>query len=257
MAINITPKNDYSYLFSSLSSSTGSSSLGNLNFLSDYASIKNGSYGKLMKAYYGASASEQVSKIANSKKTSTSAEASKDLKEMQAATDSLKDSADALLVSGEKSLFTKKSVTKTNTDGSTTTTQEYDTEKIYSAVSKLVEDYNSVLEASENISTQSILNKTMNMVTAVDSNESLLAKVGISMDEDGLLAVDKEAFLKADMGTVKTLFGENGSLGYRISAQASLINFATTNEVNRANTYNANGTFTSTNSSGDLFSSFF
>ena len=42
---------DYSYLFQGLSSSGGG--LGNLNFLSDYASIKNGSYSKLMKAYYG------------------------------------------------------------------------------------------------------------------------------------------------------------------------------------------------------------
>lgn len=257
MAINITPKNDYSYLFSSLSSSSSSSSLGNLNFLSDYAAIKNGSYGKLMKAYYSESASEQVSSIATSKSTSTSADASKDLKVMQAATDSLKESADALLVSGEKSVFAKKSVTKTNEDGTTTTTQEYDAEAIYSAVSKLVEDYNAVLEASENISTQSILNKTMNMVTAVDANESLLGKVGISVGDDGTLSVDKEEFLKSDMDNAKTLFGETGSLGYRISAQSSLINFATTNEVNRSNTYTSNGTFTSTYSSGDLFSSLF
>ncbi|MBQ7360518.1 MAG: hypothetical protein IJW63_10530 [Lachnospiraceae bacterium] len=257
MAINITPKNDYSYLFSSLGSSSNSGSLGNLSFLSDYASIKNGSYGKLMKAYYSEAASEQVSKIANSKNTSISADASKDLKNMQVATDSLKESADALLVSGEKSVFAKKDVTKTNEDGTTTTSQEYDTEAIYDAVSKLVKDYNAVLEASENISTQSILNKTMNMVTAVYANDSMLSRVGISIGEDGTLSVDKEDFLKSDMDTVKDLFGETGSLGYRISAQSSLINFATTNEVNRSNTYNANGTFTSTNSSGDLFSSLF
>ncbi len=42
---------DYSYLFQGMTSSGGS--LGNLNFLSDYASIKNGSYSRLMKAYYG------------------------------------------------------------------------------------------------------------------------------------------------------------------------------------------------------------
>ena len=51
MGINIQMRNDYSYLFSSLNTSkTGSA--GNLSFLSDYAAIKNGSYGKLMKAYY-------------------------------------------------------------------------------------------------------------------------------------------------------------------------------------------------------------
>ena len=43
--INVSNNQDSSYLFQSLSSSGG---MGNLNFLSDYASIKNGSYGKLM-----------------------------------------------------------------------------------------------------------------------------------------------------------------------------------------------------------------
>ena len=47
--INVDSRQDYSYLFQNLSSG----GMGNLNFLSDYASIKNGSYGRLMKAYYG------------------------------------------------------------------------------------------------------------------------------------------------------------------------------------------------------------
>ncbi len=50
MSINVNAKNDYSFLFSGMSGSSGA----NLNFLSDYASIKNGSYGKLLKSYYGA-----------------------------------------------------------------------------------------------------------------------------------------------------------------------------------------------------------
>ena len=51
IGINVGKNQDYSYLFQSLSS--GSGGMGNLNFLSDYASIKNGSYAKLMKTYYG------------------------------------------------------------------------------------------------------------------------------------------------------------------------------------------------------------
>ena len=48
--LNVSMNQDYSQLFQSLSSGGG---MGNLNFLSDYASIKNGSYAKLMKTYYG------------------------------------------------------------------------------------------------------------------------------------------------------------------------------------------------------------
>lgn len=245
--------NDYSFLFSSLNSSN-SSGLGNLNFLSDYASIKNGSYGKLMKAYYSETRSDAVSSLAASKSNSISEDDSKALKEMQSATDSLKESADALL---SKALFEKKDITVENEDGTKTTKKDYDRDAIYSAVSQFVEDYNAVLDTSEKISSKSILNKTMNMVTAMVSNESMLSKLGISIEEDSTLKIDKDTFLKADMGTAKTLFGSNGSLGYRVSAQSSLINFAVTNEVNRANTYTQNGTFSSTYSSGNLFTGFF
>ena len=48
--MNIHEKQDVSFLFGSLGS--GAASVAGSNFLSDYAAIKNGSYGKLMKAYY-------------------------------------------------------------------------------------------------------------------------------------------------------------------------------------------------------------
>lgn len=43
-------KPDYSHLFSSVGSAAGNAA--SSNWLGDYAAIKNGSYGKLMKAYY-------------------------------------------------------------------------------------------------------------------------------------------------------------------------------------------------------------
>ena len=48
----------YSQLFQGLSSGSGS---GSTNFLADYASLKSGSYGRLMKAYYGGESSSTVS----------------------------------------------------------------------------------------------------------------------------------------------------------------------------------------------------
>ena len=49
---------DYSAL---LGGTSDSSSVGNTNMLSDYAAIKNGSYGKLMKAYYAKQDAEKLS----------------------------------------------------------------------------------------------------------------------------------------------------------------------------------------------------
>ena len=51
---------DFSALFSGTSDS---SSVGNTNMLSDYAAIKNGSYRKLMKAYYAKQDAEKLLKI--------------------------------------------------------------------------------------------------------------------------------------------------------------------------------------------------
>ena len=89
---------DYSALFGGTSNS---SSLGGTNILSDYASIKNGSYGKLLKAYYAKQDAE---------KTAGTGDTSQKLTLMKTSADSLKKSADALNAS---SLWEKKKIKKT------------------------------------------------------------------------------------------------------------------------------------------------
>lgn len=88
---------DYSALFGETSNS---SSLGGTNILSDYASIKNGSYGKLLKAYYAKQDAE---------KTAGTGDTSQKLTLMKTSADSLKKSADALNAS---SLWKKKKIEK-------------------------------------------------------------------------------------------------------------------------------------------------
>ena len=65
---------DYSYLFQGLAGGGT-----NLNYLSDYASIKNGSYGKLLKSYYGSVGASE--KAASQKKTGTNGVLEKILEE--------------------------------------------------------------------------------------------------------------------------------------------------------------------------------
>lgn len=246
MGINITAKTDYTYLFSNLSTfgSSRSSSAANLSFLSDYASIKNGSYAKLMKAYYGKNTSKEVSSLANKTNqttSSTSSDTAKTLAKVQTATDSLKESADALLETGKKSVFQEDKVT----------------DAAYDAVSKFVSDYNAALSASKDVNSTSILNKTASMIKATSSNDDLLKKVGISIGTDNTLSIDKDTFMEADLTTVKSLFNGTGSYAYRVSAQASLINFAADNEALKANTYNFNGTYSNNYSTGSIFNSYF
>lgn len=261
MSINIQAKQDYSYLFGSLGSS--GSSMGNLNFLSDYASIKNGSYFKLMKAYYSeGSTSKQASSIVNSKKNnmsgnSVSADSNKTLAKVQSSTDKLKESADALLATGKDSLFAEKEITTVDDDGNKKTTKGYDKDAIYSAVSDFVKNYNSVLDASDDVNSTSILNRTASMVSATAANEKLLSSIGVTIGKDNSLSVDKETFMDADMTTVKSLFNGNYSYGYRVSAQASMINFAADNEAAKSGTYSGNGSYTNNYTSGNIFNSIF
>lgn len=258
MGMNISSKPDYSYLFQSLSNNnSSSSSMGNLNFLSDYASIKNGSYTKLLKAYYAktgdtGTTSSSLSTNTNKQSISTAADSAKTLSGIEKAADDLKESADALITKGSKSVFTKKNVTTTNEDGFENTTKEYDTDAIYKAVSQFAQDYNSLVDKAGDSNTQNILSKTESLVNMTKSNEKLLSQIGITIQEDNTLSIDEETFKKADMNTAKSLFNGSGSYAYRVSAQASLIDYAASRESSKANTYTGSGTYSNVYSSGNL-----
>jgi len=248
MSISIQAKTDYSSLFSSLGNTKNSS--GTSTFLADYASIKNGSYYKLMKAYYG-KGNDSVNSIVNN---STSSDDSKTLANIQSSTDALKESADALL---SKSLFTQKDITTTDENGEKTTTTGYEVDSIYKAVSQFVSDYNSVINTAGSSSSKSIQNSVLGMTGTTTSNIKLLNKLGITIGTDGKLSLAEDTFKKADMGTAKTLFNGNGSYAYRISAQSSMINLTADREASKAATYNYAGNYASNYSSGNIFSSYF
>lgn len=256
MSINIQSKTDYSFLFSGLG--TGAAGVSGSNFLADYASIKNGSYGKLMKAYYGVNSSDSVKKLAgNTMKNQVSQEEKTALTKVQTTTDALKESADVLLENGSKSVFAQKDITSKDENGVEKTTKGYDVEGIYKAVNDFVTNYNSVIKAAEASEKEAVVNKTTSLANSTFANIKMLNKIGITMNEDSTLSVDKDTFTKADMGTVKTLFNGNGSYGYRASAQASLINFSADREATRNSTYTVSGTLNNAYTSGNLFNSIF
>ena len=261
IGINVNMKQDYTYLFQGLSS--GSGGLGNLNFLSDYASIKNGSYGKLMKAYYAKNGNDSTVKSAaktdktTKKSISTAADSAKTLSGIEKSADELKESADALITKGSKSVFHKKDVTTKDELGFEHTTKEYDTNAIYKAVSDFTKDYNSLIEKAGSSNTKSIINRMNSLIGMTDANERLLSEVGITVNGDNTLSLDEETFKKADMTTVKSLFNGNSSYAYRVSAKASLIDFAASTESAKANTYTGAGTYSNAYSAGNIVDSIF
>lgn len=247
MNINLNAmKTDYSFLFSGLSTSSSSNKSGTTNFLADYASIKNGSYGKLMKAYYAKPSSDDDKTTSNASKysskpgASTSLDSSETLAKIQSTTDSLKASAETLLETGSKSVF-----------------ESEKEDAVYNAVSDFVNNYNSVLDAVDDANSTSILQKTLTMVNGTKANESMLNKVGITINDDNSLSLDKEAFNKANATTVKSVFNGIGSFADNVSASASYINYKADNEAAKANTYTNNASYGSNYTSGSIFDSFF
>ncbi len=231
MGIGIQAKTDYSALFQSIGS--GSS---NLNFISDYASIKNGSYGKLMKAYYAKDgASKELSSVVDSKKTkSAAADDASTLTEIRKSAQKLSETA-----------------------GSLADTDFEDQDKSLKAVKSFVDDYNNMINEGLKADTSSISKKIVSMDNLSLSNEKNLSNVGITLKDDGTLSLDEEAFKKADSASLKSLFGGAGSYGYSVSQQAELIDYQANYEGIKASTYQRTGSFNTANISGSMFDTFF
>ena len=248
--------------YSSLFRSTSSGGAGNLNFLSNYASIKNGSYGRLMKAYYAkdsGTAKTTRSQIAsmidqrNKSTISTAKDSTTTLKEIEKSAEGLKKSADNLITQGSKSVFNKVDIKTEDRYGNETTDQGYDKDAIYKAVSGFVKDYNEVLKQSDSSETAGVKNRVKTLVGMTDVNSDLLSKVGITVNKDNTLSIDEKKFKESDMATAKSLFNGNSSYAYRVSAQASLIDFAASMEATKAKTYNMTGNYNRTYSVGSYY----
>lgn len=209
-------KNNYSSLFSSLGSGAGSS-----NFLSDYASIKNGSYGRLMKSYYGtvkssgSTASKKttnvVDKILEEKRNP---KVSKDTQE-----------ANTNLTTGLADLKTTVSTlqnAKTYTD---TKDGSSAADKTVSAMKAYVEDYNKVVTASKG---STLTNKTAyvaNMMSSTAANADKLSEIGVTVNANGTLELNEAKLKEAGTSKVQDLFSPKDIMSYG-STIASRLQFA-------------------------------
>lgn len=241
-----TTSSGVSTLFGNLSTSSSSNTT---SILSDYASIKNGSYGKLLKSYYAKLDSEDSS----SAKPTDSNSRIQTLTERDSAK-ALKESAKALYDSEE--LFEKKEIK--DKDGKVT--MDYDTDAIYKAVSDFVKDYNSTVEAVGDSSNTSVLNTGSNMVSLTSAMAKSLSKVGITVGSGNKLTIDEETFKSADMNNIKTLFEGSGSFAYRVGSSASsIVNSAASQIANLSGSiYNGTGAYGSSYAySGSLYTSNF
>lgn len=222
ISIDVGMKQDYSYLFHSLSSSSGG--LGNLNFLSDYASLKNGSYGKLLKTYYN--------KVQDSGTTGTSTKRSSGNvldrildEQMHPKVSKDVQEANANLTTGLSSLRSSVSVLQNDKTYADTAGGQSATDKVVSAVKAYVSDYNNVVNASRG---STLTNKTAyvaNMMRSSAVNADKLSEIGIIVNKDGLLDLSTDKLKAADISKVQELFSSEDIMSYG-STVASRLQFA-------------------------------
>ena len=253
--ISMYDSSSVSTLFSSLGSSksTGSGMFG-IN-LSEYASIRSGSYGKLMRSNFSMDSTKGTSKSDDSTKntiedlattTSTSKDSTKTLAAIESDAKELTDSAKALYTRSNNKVFTKDS------GGS------YDTDKIYKAVKRFADDYNSMLDTAGKSSTNRISRSVSSMKNETSYNEKPLKEIGITVDEKtGRLSVDETTFKSADTEKIKNLFNGTCSYAYSVATKAAMTESYAKSEAAKSNTYTKNGTYNYNYNSGNIFTDMF
>ena len=223
-----------STLFSGLNSSSSNNSfgIGSLD-LSTYNSIKTGAYKQLLKSYYAknpVSSNSSSSKTDNSSATTISSQKINATKTKDASKAVVNDATDLR----KTSLWQKKSVT--NEDG--TTENKYDADAIYKAVVKY---YNSMIDATGDSSDTSVLRTASNMVNTTKANSKVLKELGISVDSNNKLVIDKDTFMAADMSVAKSAFAGAGSFGQSVANSAASIYSSSATTLAKLQTQNLYG----------------
>ncbi len=221
--------NSISTLFGSLGTNN---MMGSFNF-SDYASIKNGSYSKIVKAYYAG----PVEKAPTSNKTETDKTSTNNkIKEISADTSDLtqmKKKADRLSVAADD--LNKSGLYNTGSE-------KYDRNAITDAVKKFADEYNSVVKQSSKVASKEITGAVNSMKSMTTTMNKALEKIGVNVQNDGTLKVNEDKLGSADVKSIKALFSGEGTYGSQIAGNADSIS---KDAVMNSRLYNSDGSASS------------
>lgn len=256
-------KNDYSFLFNSLNKSNSRSGASNNIFnaidLGEYSSIKTGTYGKLLKAYYakedtdGTTASDKDTEIKkDTLKKETQIEKLTDVSSDAA---SVKDSVKKLTAKGTDSLFKEKELISTDADGNEVKTKGYDMDAIYKSVKDFADKYNAFTKSVEDSNTAKLDREFDELAVMVTNYSQSLKEVGITINEDNTLSVDESTLKAADISQLKKLFNGNSSFAYKVAAKTSMIGATAESEAKIMKNYTNKGGYDQSFSTGNLMDS--
>lgn len=236
--------NVYNSIFGYSSNSDTSVTAGGSFSLGDYYMIKNGTYKKLMKAYY---ASEKENSGDDDSADVTDKAAAK--KETQALVN-IKTNAASLNNSLEDlrkaSLYQPKKDKAGNDVRDENGKLVYDRDKAISAVKSFVESYNAYIKSSDNVENTSVLKKSLKMTQLTAKNSNLLSEIGVKIGENNTLTIDEDKLKEAKLTTISSLFSGSGSYGDQVqnaARQSYQLANSQSYKTNHASSYTYKGNY--------------
>lgn len=205
-------------------SNSGSTNLYSL--FSERNAIKNGTYKKLLKSYYGSLEGSSDSTSSSGRRRGTNNILDKILEERKYPTVSKEtQEANSNLTSGLNSL--KSSVSALQSEKTYEDTENGSTaaEKVVSAMKSYVNNYNNVVSASKSSTLSSKTAYVANMMSSTSKFEKELGEIGVMLKKDGTLQLNESKLKEADLSKVQKLFSPDNIQSYG-STIASRVKFA-------------------------------
>ena len=180
--------------------------------LGDYSAIRSGSYGKLMKSYYG----EQSSSISRGSSSSKSKNVLDEVLEER------RNPKESKEVSAANSKLSTSVSTFKNALGTLQSENTYkDTEngldarsKVENALKSYVSAYNDAVTTAKKSTNMNMTSNVAGAMGATKESLEALGELGITMNHDGTLAFDAKKFKTIELNTVKDSFDGNAALSY-------------------------------------------
>ena len=180
--------------------------------LGDYSAIRSGSYGKLMKSYYG----EQRSSISRGSSSSRSKNVLDEIIEER------RNPKESKEVSAANSKLSTSISTFKNALGTLQSENTYkDTEngldarsKVENALKSYVSAYNDAVTTAKKSTNMNMTSNVAGAMGATKESVEALGELGITMNHDGTLAFDAKKFKTIELSTVKDAFDGNAALSY-------------------------------------------
>lgn len=241
MSLTVNNGNGLSTLFSSLNNNNqASGTFGLSSLLSEYNSIKNGSYAKLAKQYYSKTSDSKKTNDVTGKFSGTADTEIKQNKSLISDVSSFRKSLSS--VQNDDTLFTKKAIKDENGQEK----EDYDFDKIYSKLNDFAKSYNSVIESGVESDNQTVLRNVLNMTNATDNNRKQLEAIGFKINSDNTLSVDKDAIKSGDMNTAKYMFSATSNYMRQIDAYATNVASQAASDVYSLGGYTSTGAYKQT-----------